>query len=107
MSEAEAVDEASKSTRSLEYVVRFGSMRTLGVMSSRQSYRYGDEVVAKTTRGTEIGTVLCEATPNALDSMNEPTEGRIVRRLTEDDRAQWRHLEGMTRDDLQVCTQCV
>ncbi len=39
--------------------------------------------------------------------MTEPTEGRIVRRLTEDDRAQWQHLEGMTGDDLQVCAQCV
>lgn len=107
MSEEQAVDEGTKSTRPLEYVVRFGSMRTLGVMSSRQPCRYGDEVVAKTTRGTEIGTVLCEATPTALDSMTEPTEGRIVRRLTEDDRAQWRHLEGSTRDDLQACTQCV
>ena len=82
-------------------------MRTLGVMSSRQGYRYGDEVVAKTTRGTEIGTVLCEATPTAMDSMTEPTEGRIVRRLTEDDRTQWRHFQGMTGEDLKACTQCI
>ena len=107
MSDAEVVDEAAKPPRSPEYVVRFGAMRTLGVMSSRQPYRYGDEVVAKTSRGTEIGTVLCEATPAALDSMTEPTEGRIVRRLSEDDRAQWKHLEGTTGEDLKVCAQCV
>ena len=107
MSDDESAGEASKSSRPPEFVVRFGSMRTLGVMSSRQAYRYGDEIVARTSRGTEIGTVLCEATPAAIDSMSEPTEGRIVRRLTEDDRAQWRHLEGMTRSDLEACASCV
>jgi cell fate regulator YaaT (PSP1 superfamily) len=107
MNEAPAVEEATPSKRPLEYVVRFGSMRTLGVMSSRQPYRYGDEVVAKTTRGTEIGTVLCEATPAAVDSMMEPTEGRIIRRLTEDDRIQAQHLEGLKAEDLEVCASCV
>lgn len=107
MSEVETVSEAPMSTRGLEYVVRFGSMRTLGVMASRQPYRYGDEVVARTERGTEIGTVLCEATPTALDSMSERTEGRIIRRTSEDDRVQWRHLEGTKADDLEVCTACV
>ena len=94
-------------SRPLEYVVRFGSMRILGVMSSRTSYRYGDEVVARTSRGTEIGTVLCEATPAAFDSMTEPTEGRIIRQLTEDDRVQWRHLECKTAEDLEICQRCV
>lgn len=106
MSDVEAVDAASPSTRPLEYVVRFGSMRTLGVMGSRQAFRYGDEVVAKTSRGTEIGTVLCEATPIAVDSMTEPTEGRIIRRVTEDDQTQRRHLETMKAEDLQGCQQC-
>ena len=61
----------------LEYVVRCGSMRILGVMTSKGRYRYGDEVVARSSRGTEIGTVLCEATPASLDAMAEPTEGRM------------------------------
>ena len=106
MNEAPAVEEATPSKQPLEYVVRFGSMRTLGVMSSRHPYRYGDEVVAKTTRGTEIGTVLCEATPAAVDSMKEPTEGRIIRRLTEDDRTQAQHLEGLKTEDLEQCACC-
>lgn len=90
-----------------EYVVRCGSMRTLGVMAAKQTYRYGDEVIIRTDRGTEIGTVLCEATPTALDSMTEPTQGRIVRRVSEDDRSQWRHLELKTREDIIVCQRCV
>ncbi len=109
MSDPAVVTESRRGEPSgpLEYVVRFGSMRILGVMTSRQPYRYNDEVVARTSRGTEIGTVLCEATPASLDYMSEPTEGRILRRLSDDDRAQWRHLESTTREDLEICQRCV
>ena len=90
-----------------EYVVRFGSMRILGVMSSKQKLRYGDEVVARTKRGTEVGTVLCEATPTALDHMTEPNQGRVLRRLSEDDRRQWSHFDEKRDGDMQLAAQCV
>ena len=102
-----AASPAETPPSSLEYVVRFGSMRTLGVMSSKQRYRYGDEVVARSSRGTEVGTVLCEATPAAVDYMTEPTEGRILRALSDDDRTQQRHLDSLTAKDMVVCQQCV
>lgn len=102
-----ATEQPPRESRQLEYVVRFGAMRLLGVMTARHPYRYGDEIVARTSRGTEIGTVLCEATPVALDAMQEPTEGRIVRRLTDDDRSQAEHLAGSTAEDLQICQRCV
>ena len=92
---------------SLEYVVRFGSMRVLGVMSAKATFRYGDQVVTRTDRGTEIGTVLCEATPAAVDNMNEPTSGRILRLLTAEDKSQWSHLESKVAQDMQVCQGCV
>lgn len=88
------------SNEGLEYVVRFGSMRSLGAMKSTRVYRYGDEVVARTSRGTEVGTVLCEATPSAIDSIEEPTAGRIVRLLSDDDRTQSNHLNLLTKDDI-------
>lgn len=90
-----------------QYVVRFGSLRTLGVMNSRQSYRYGDEVVARTDRGTEIGTVLCEATPVAFEAMEEPTKGRIIRRISKDDRTQRERMESGAVKDLAACQRCV
>ena len=90
-----------------EYVVRFGSLRTLGVMSSRQSYRYGDEVVARTNRGTEVGTVLCEATPVAFEAMEEPTQGRILRQLSKEDRSHLQRLETGAAKDLATCQRCV
>lgn len=90
-----------------EYVVRCGSMRILGVMKARESYRYGDEVVVRSDRGTEIGTVLCEATPVALGHMNEPSHGRILRRLSDDDQSQWTHLKTKTGEDIAICQKCV
>ena len=90
-----------------EYVVRCGSMRILGVMKAREGYRYGDEVVVRSDRGTEIGTVLCEATPVALGHMKEPTHGRILRRLSDDDQSQWTHLKTKTAEDIAICQKCV
>ena len=109
MSDQEVVADSAvpNPNRPLEYVVRCGAMRTIGVMTAKQPFRYGDEVVARSSRGTEIGTVLCEATPAAIDFMTEPIEGRIIRALSDDDRSQWRHLETKTSDDLQICQQCI
>ncbi len=106
MSDAADTTQPDQGT-SLEYVVRYGSMRLLGVMRSRQSFRYGDQVVARTDRGTELGTVLCEATPAARDAMSEPTDGRILREASDEDRAQSRRLESQVAEDLQSCQQCV
>ncbi|MCO8123228.1 signal peptidase [Stieleria sp. TO1_6] len=97
----------SKQTNDLEYVVRFGAMRILGVMKAQEAYRYGDQVIARTDRGTELGTVLCEATPTALDVMHEPTAGKIVRRMSRDDSNQWDHIQTQTREDLKVCQKCI
>lgn len=109
MSESEVAEPSPKGDvkRPLEYVVRCGSMRILGVMAARQPYRYLDEVVVRSGRGTEMGTVLCEATPAAVDFMSEPTEGRILRRLSDDDRSEWATLETKTAEDMAICRRCV
>ena len=91
-----------------QYVVRFGLLRTLGVMNSATAFRYGDEVVARTPRGTELGTVLCEATPAAIDAMeSEPTAGDILRSVTKHDAIQSRHLQSMASSDRDVVQQCI
>ncbi len=112
MSQADSSPAEDRSTvndkpQRLEYVVRFGAMRSLGVLESRQPFGYQDQVVARTERGTEIGTVLCEATPAALDSLTEPTAGRILRAVADDDLAQWQHMQTMTHDDLASCQRCI
>lgn len=108
MNDTAIADSGSPTASSrTEYVVRCGSMRTLGVMSSMVPYSYGDEVVVRSTRGTEFGTVLCEATPAATDAMEEPTEGRILRRVSDDDRRQWSRMSKKSSDDMQACQRCV
>jgi len=109
MSDPEVADKISRNApkEQPQYVVRFGALRTLGVMTSRQSYRYGDEVVARTNRGTEIGTVLCESTPVAFEAMEEPTQGRIIRRLSKDDSSQRQRMESGAAKDIAVCQRCV
>ena len=91
----------------LQYVVRCGSMRTLGVMDAKENFRYGDDVVVRSKRGTEVGTVLCEATPAAIDHMEEPTEGRILRKVSADDRVQSDHLESLIEKDKTKCQACI
>ncbi|TWU37624.1 hypothetical protein Q31b_44120 [Novipirellula aureliae] len=86
-----------------QYVVRFGSARTLGVMTSNQTYRYGEKVVAKTSRGTELGTVLCEATPAAIDHLEEPTDGTILKRATEVDEGKMAELDDLAKNDIDGC----
>lgn len=108
MSDPKVATETSPDPKQpLEYVVRCGSMRILGVMTARQNHRYGDEVVVRSERGTEIATVLCEATATAIDSMTEPTQGRIVRSMTDADRNQWNQLETKAKKDLETCQRCV
>ena len=72
-----------------------------------EAQRYGDEVVVRTDRGTELGTVLCEATPTALAAMTEPTAGKIVRRRSDDDTQQWEHIHGGAENDLESCQRCI
>ncbi len=89
-------------TTPLEYVCRFGKMRLLGVMSAKESFRYGDQVVVNSDRGTELATVLCEATSAAVGGLYEPTQGRILRRLNSTDRGDWSQMSEMTRRDLDA-----
>ncbi|SMP68432.1 Cell fate regulator YaaT, PSP1 superfamily (controls sporulation, competence, biofilm development) [Neorhodopirellula lusitana] len=97
------VPKGNAKDNDLQYVCRYGSMRLLGVMTAKESFRYGDEVVIRSDRGTEIATVLCEATPAAIGGLREPTEGRILRRLDSTDRGDWSQMSAMTRRDLDTC----
>ncbi|MEL6106821.1 MAG: regulatory iron-sulfur-containing complex subunit RicT, partial [Planctomycetota bacterium] len=82
-------------------------MRILGVMTCDRPYRYGDDVIVRSDRGTEFATVLCEATPAAMDAMSEPTAGKILRPRSEDDSRQLEHLQSGQEEDLAICQRCV
>lgn len=73
-----------------KYIVRHGALRFLGEYAPvdvQLGWKRNDRVVVRTPRGLELGTVLCEADERAKQFLAEPTEGQILRRMTENDKA--------------------
>src|SRR5438552_3370336 len=73
-----------------KYIVRHGAMRCLGEFEADEGsiHARGQRVVVRTDRGLEIGDLLCEANPRAVELLSEATHGQILRRLTLEDLAQ-------------------
>ena len=92
-----------------KYVVRFGSMRTLGVLTTRgnDSFDRGVQVIARTQRGLEAGEVLCEATDTVTASLKDPTGGQILREMSGEDLNEHSHLMAEEGNVFEVCKQYV
>jgi cell fate regulator YaaT (PSP1 superfamily) len=92
-----------------KYIVRHGAMRFLGEFEAGEgaAYRRGDDVVVRSERGLEVGAVLCEAAPRALELLAEPTHGRVLRRLSEDDRVEIDRLREAEAEELAACQRFV
>jgi cell fate regulator YaaT (PSP1 superfamily) len=83
-------------------------MRFLGEFDPEgAAYPRGAEVVVRTDRGLELGQVLCPATPRSLGLLTEPTRGRIVRELTDRDRAERDRLREAERREMETCGRFV
>lgn len=93
-----------------KYVVRYGIMRALGVLSPRgkdKSYRRGDRVVARTSRGLESGEVLCEATPDATAQIEEADQGEIIRHMSSNDVNELGHIQSQEGNEFLKCQEYV
>jgi cell fate regulator YaaT (PSP1 superfamily) len=92
-----------------KYVLRHGAMRFLGEFEAPGDtvYRHGNEVVARTDRGLELGQILCEASPQAVGLLSEPTHGQVLRLLTADDRAQMTKLRERERIEFDTCCKFI
>ena len=89
-----------------KYVVRYGTMRHLGVFSTRarDSYARGQRVIARTGRGQELGEVLCEATEHVLSQMDtDPRTGQILRLESPDDAVELRRLHEQEMSEFDIC----
>ncbi|QDT67436.1 hypothetical protein MalM25_03340 [Planctomycetes bacterium MalM25] len=89
-----------------KYVVRYGSMRHLGVFSCRARDRYarGQRVITRTGRGQESGEVLCEATEHVVSQMGkDPRTGQILRLESHDDAVELRRLDDQQENEFEVC----
>ena len=72
------------------YVVRYGTMRLLGDFEARRQtfFRRNDEVVVRSERGIEWGTVLSAATEKTASYLGSTraSGGRILRSVSDEDR---------------------
>jgi cell fate regulator YaaT (PSP1 superfamily) len=93
----------------LSYIVRHGVTRFLGKYDAEgdAAFPRGVEVVIRTDRGQEIGEVLCEATPKALELLSEPTGGKIVRSITTADREHLEKHRDAERREFETCRSLV
>jgi cell fate regulator YaaT (PSP1 superfamily) len=92
-----------------KYVVRYGVMRALGVMSAREntSFSRGVQVIARTDRGLEAAIVLCEATSEAVAHLKNPPQGQVLREMTSADSLELSRILARQRDEFGVCQQHV
>lgn len=92
-----------------KYIVRYGTMRNLGVMASRSDdqFRRGMEVVVRTDRGLEVGQVLCESTEDALSHLDRPANGTIVREVSAEDASDIDAIDGSRLSNIQTCKRHV
>ena len=88
-----------------KYIVRYGIMRSIGVMASRNDivYRRSMEVIVRTDRGIEVGQVLCEATEDALSHLDQPATGHVIREVSNDDVVSIDGIDGDRKNKLAVC----
>ena len=92
-----------------KYVVRYGVMRHLAVLSTRggATFPRGAKVIARTSRGLEVGEVLCEASPGRPDDSEVSTEGQILREMTAEDANEQAHIQASAKVEFDLCRQHV
>ena len=92
-----------------KFVVRYGSMRSVGVMSTRGGVQHdrGARVIARTNRGLEVGEVLCEATEASLRQLRDPPHGQILRQMTPEDENELSHLQSREPEEFETCERTV
>ncbi len=92
-----------------KFVVRYGAMRGIGILSARgnDAYLRGARVIARTERGLEACEVLCEATDSAMSHLESPGHGQILRRMTDEDENELAHMKAQAGDEFQICQKHV
>jgi cell fate regulator YaaT (PSP1 superfamily) len=90
-------------------IVRHGMMRFLGEFHPPPEVlpRRGDTVIVRTDRGTEVGEVLCPATPSVMAAIPEPTRGEVLRRATAEDQAKMAELRALREADYATATRLI
>jgi cell fate regulator YaaT (PSP1 superfamily) len=92
-----------------KFVVRYGVMRALGIMSGRDnmSFARGTQVIARTDRGLEAAVILCDATAEAVAPLKNPSQGQVLREMTPADTLELSRILARQRDEFGVCQRHV
>ncbi len=88
-------------------VVRCGVSRTLCVLQSKDDHPYGTKVIAKTPRGLEVGEVLCPATAAAVQHLDNPPRGQVIRCFSESDACEEAKLQELAETEFKTCERVV
>src|SRR2546423_15643554 len=90
------------------YIARHGAMRFLGEFQAGEfAYARGQTVVVRTERGQELADLLCEASPQTVQMLSEPTKGEVLRTLTPDDREQAARLRQAEVEEFHTCNRFI
>ncbi len=96
------------------FLVRFGAMRIVGEFGlapgspeTLAGVGRGSKVLLRTDRGTELGEVLCAATPQAIAALPEPIVGELLRPLGPADDAKYADLDATRRRELAKADELV
>jgi cell fate regulator YaaT (PSP1 superfamily) len=92
-----------------KYIVRHGAMRHLGEFEAPEgaTFSHDSAVIVRTDRGAEVGHVLCDASPRAIELLSEPTNGQIVRRMTADDQREVERLKEVQSREFDGCQRFI
>ncbi|MBI2824105.1 MAG: signal peptidase [Planctomycetia bacterium] len=92
-----------------KYVVRCGVMRTLGVFTTSrgETFARGTRVIARTDRGLEAGEVLCEASDETAEKLQDPRRGQILRQMTAADENELSRMHAQERSEYEVCARAM
>jgi cell fate regulator YaaT (PSP1 superfamily) len=93
----------------MAYVVRYGKMRFLGECAGPhdQEYHRGQRVVIRSDRGTELAEVLCTATPQTAQYLENPVHGEILRPATGEDLDQEQALDAAQHEAYTTCQELI
>ncbi|MDW8223579.1 MAG: regulatory iron-sulfur-containing complex subunit RicT [Gemmatales bacterium] len=93
------------------YIVRYGALRNLGLFAwedqEAQPLRRGTRVLVVTDRGTEVGEVLCPATPSAAESLGATRPGQLLRVLDDNDERHLVQLRVQEQHAREVCQRWI
>lgn len=94
---------------SRNYIARHGSMRFLGEFTPENGriFSRGTQAVLLTNRGHEIGEILCESNAKVVEMIADPTSGKVLRPVNEEDQQKQNELSHAELVEFDACCEFI